>query len=107
MPVGLLALALAAFSVGTNEFIISGVLPDIAADFGVSIPTTGLLVSVYAFAVAIGGPLLAMLTSKARRKPLIVSLLVFFVFGQAFCALAPSYAWLMAGRVFTACSHGL
>jgi DHA1 family inner membrane transport protein len=107
MPIGLLALSLAAFSVGTGEFIIAGILPDLSADFGVGIPTAGLLVTVYAIAVAIGGPILAMVTSSLPRKPLIVFLLAIFALGQAFCALAPSYSWLMAGRVFTACSHGL
>ena len=107
MPIGIFALSLAAFSIGTSEFIIAGVLPDISADFGVSIPTTGLLVTVYAIAVAIGGPILAMFTSSLPRKPLIVLLLAVFALGQAFCALAPSYFWLMAGRVFTACTHGL
>jgi DHA1 family inner membrane transport protein len=107
MPIGIFALSLAAFAVGTSEFIIAGLLPNIASDFGVSIPATGLLVTVYAFSVAIGGPFFAMFTSRVRRKPLIVFLLCIFVFGQAFCALAPSYAWLMAGRVFTACTHGL
>ena len=107
MPIGLLVLTLAAFAIGTTEFIIAGILPNLAADFRVSIPTAGLLVTVYATAVAIGGPILAIATAKAPRKPLIVFLLALFSVGQALCALAPSYAWLMAGRVFSACSHGL
>lgn len=107
MPIGLVALALAAFAVGTGEFIISGLLPDLAADFRVSIPVTGLLVSVYAAAVAIGGPVLALLTAHLPRKALILSLLGIFCLAQAFCALAPSFGWLMAGRVFAAASHGL
>ena len=107
MPIGLLALSLAAFAIGTGEFVIAGILPDLSADFGVSIPITGLLVSVYAAAVAIGGPVLAMFTTGLPRKPLIVLLLAVFCAGQAFCAVAPSYSWLMAGRVFCACSHGL
>ncbi len=107
MPIGLLVLSLAAFAIGTTEFIISGILPNLAADFSVSIPTAGLLVTVYATAVAIGGPILAILTAGLPRKPLIVFLLAVFSVGQALCALAPSYAWLMAGRVFSACSHGL
>jgi len=107
MPIGLLAHSLAAFAVGTGEFIIAGILPNLSADFGVDIPTTGLLVTVYAAAVAIGGPILAMLTPGLPRKPLIVFLLAVFCAGQAFCASAPSYSWLMAGRIFVACSHGL
>ena len=107
MPIGILALSLAAFAIGTGEFIISGILPNLAQDFAVSIPTAGLLVTGYAAAVAIGGPLLALFTTHLPRKPLIVSLLILFALGQALCAMAPSFAWLMAGRVFTACSHGL
>ena len=107
MPIGLLALSLAAFAIGTGEFVIAGILPDLSADFGVSIAATGLLVSVYAGAVAIGGPILAVFTAGLPRKPLIVFLLAVFCAGQAFCATAPTYSWLMAGRVFSACSHGL
>ena len=107
MPIGLLVLTFAAFAIGTSEFIIAGILPNLAADFKVSIPTAGLLVSVYATAVAVGGPILALVTAQLPRKPLIVFLLGVFSIGQALCALAPSYSWLMAGRVFSACSHGL
>jgi DHA1 family inner membrane transport protein len=107
MPIGLLVLTFAAFAIGTSEFIIAGILPNLAADFDVSIPTAGLLVTVYATAVAVGGPLLAVVTARLPRKPLIVCLLAVFSVGQALCALAPSYSWLMAGRVFSACSHGL
>ena len=107
MPIGLFVLSLAAFAIGTAEFIVAGILPNLATEFGVSIPSAGLLVTAYATAVAVGGPLLAMLTSRLPRKPLIVFLLALFSFGQALCAMAPSYSWLMAGRVFAACSHGL
>lgn len=107
MPIGLFVLALAAFAVGTGEFIVSGLLPNLAADLGVGIPTVGLLVTVYAGSVALGGPGLALLTAGLPRKPLIVVLMVIFCLAQAFCALAPSYAWLMTGRVLAACSHGL
>jgi DHA1 family inner membrane transport protein len=107
MPVALLALSLAAFAIGTAEFIIAGILPDLSSDFGVSIPTAGLLVTGYAVAVAIGGPILALLTAHLPRKPMIVGLLAVFAVGQALCALAPSYPLLMAARVFVACGHGL
>jgi MFS transporter, DHA1 family, inner membrane transport protein len=107
MPIALLALSLAAFSVGTGEFVISGILPILSVDFGVSIPKTGLLVTGYAAAVAIGGPILAVLTAGLPRKAMLVVLLVCFTLGQAFCALAASYLWLMAARVFVACCHGL
>jgi MFS transporter, DHA1 family, inner membrane transport protein len=107
MPIALIALSLAAFSVGTGEFVIAGILPILSADLGVSIPKTGLLVAVYAAAVAMGGPILAVLTAGLPRKPMIVVLLVCFTLGQAFCALAPTYFWLMAARIFVACCHGL
>ena len=107
MPIGLFVLALASFAVGTGEFIVSGLLPNLAADLGVSIPAVGLLVTVYAASVALGGPGLALLTAGLPRKPLIVALLVIFCGAQAFCALAPTYAWLMTGRILAACSHGL
>ncbi len=107
MPIAIYALSLAAFAIGTAEFIIAGILPDLSADFAVSIPTAGLLVTAYAVAVAVGGPILAVLTARLPRKPMIVALLAVFVFGQILCALAPSYGWLMAARIFVACSHGL
>jgi DHA1 family inner membrane transport protein len=107
MPPALFALSLAAFSIGTAEFIIAGILPDLSSDLAVSIPTAGLLVTFYAVAVAIGGPILAIFTARLPKKPMIVVLLSIFVLGQAFCALAPNYPLLVASRVFVACGHGL
>jgi len=107
MPIAIYALALASFSIGTAEFIIAGILPNLARDFDVSIPTAGLLMTAYAVAVAVGGPILAVLTAHLPRKPMIIAMLGVFVLGQVFCALAPSYGWLMAARIFVACSHGL
>ena len=82
MPLAIYALALAAFAIGTAEFIISGILPPLAADLAVSIPTAGLLVSAYAVGVAIGGPLLTILTARVPPKTLIVSLMVIFALAQ-------------------------
>ena len=107
MPIALYALALAAFSIGTAEFIIAGLLPDLSSDLAVSIPTAGLLVTAYAVAVAIGGPILAIATARLPKKPMIVALLAFFAVGQALCALAPSYPVLVAARILVACGHGL
>jgi DHA1 family inner membrane transport protein len=107
MPIALLALSLAVFSVGTAELIIAGILPNLSADFGIDIPTAGLLVTAYAVAVAIGGPIFAMLTTRLPRKQLIVAVMMLFVVGQVLCALAPSYGWLMAARILVACGHGL
>ncbi|GLW13108.1 MFS transporter [Microtetraspora sp. NBRC 13810] len=106
MPVALLALAISAFGIGTTEFIINGLLPELAADFGVTIPAAGLLVSGYALGVAVGGPPLTMLGGRLSRKTMLVSLMVLFIAGNLLSALAPSYGVLMAGRFLAAFSHG-
>ena len=107
MPLPLLALFLAAFAVGTTEFIIAGLLPLLAADLSVDIPTAGLLISGYAIGVAIGGPILSVATVSLPRRPLLLGLMVVFVAGNVLCALAPSYGLLLAARLVIACSHGL
>jgi DHA1 family inner membrane transport protein len=89
MPLALFALTLAAFSIGTTEFVISGLLPLLSADLAVSIPTAGLLVTGYAAGVAIGGPIIAVLVARFPRKPVIVALMLVFAIGQVLCALAP------------------
>ena len=90
MSLPLFALFLAAFAFGTAEFVIAGVLPDVALGLGVSIPTAGYLVTGYAVGIAIGGPLLAVLAKKLNRKLLVVLLGLGFTLGQALCALAPN-----------------
>jgi DHA1 family inner membrane transport protein len=102
MPIALYAMALAAFAVGTAEFIIAGLLPTLAADLSVSIPTAGLLVTGYALSVAIGGPILALLTAHFPRRPMILITVALYALGQAGCALAPNYEILMAARVLAA-----
>jgi DHA1 family inner membrane transport protein len=79
MPVAIFALALAAFAVGTAEFIISGILPPLANDLAVSIPTAGLLVSASALGVAVGGPIFSMLTARFPPKPTLVVVMAIFV----------------------------
>jgi DHA1 family inner membrane transport protein len=106
MSLPLLALFLAAFAVGTTEFIIAGLLPEIASDLGVSIATAGLLISGYAAGVAIGGPIVAIATTRFERRATLLGLMAVFLAGNALCALSPSYAWLLAARVFIACTHG-
>jgi DHA1 family inner membrane transport protein len=106
MNPALLSLFTAAFAIGTTEFVPAGLLPDIASDLGVSVPTTGLLVSGYAAGVAVGGPLLSIITSRFPRKPTILFLMAIFVAGHVFCALAPTYSMLMLARVVVALSHG-
>ena len=106
MSLPLLALFLAAFAFGTAEFVIAGVLPDVALGLGVSIPVAGYLVSGYAIGIAIGGPLLALLTKKMNRKLLVLLLGVAFTLGQALCALAPNFELLLLARVFVSVLHG-
>lgn len=106
MPLPIFALALATFAVGTTEFVIMGILPDIARDLSVSIPSAGLLVSGYAFGVAAGAPLLAVLTSSMPRKRALLLLMALFIVGNLMCALAPGYAALMLARVVTSFAHG-
>jgi DHA1 family inner membrane transport protein len=106
MPIPLLALAMSAFAIGTTEFVIMGLLPDVARDLAVSIPSAGLLVSGYALGVALGAPLLAILTSRLPRKLALQGLMIVFVVGNTLCALAPSYTVLMVARVVTSLAHG-
>jgi DHA1 family inner membrane transport protein len=106
MPITLLALAISAFAIGTTEFVIMGMLPDIAHDLAVSIPSAGLLVSGYALGVTVGAPLLAVLTSKLPRKLALQLLMLLFVIGNVLCAVAPDYATLMMARVITSFAHG-
>jgi MFS transporter, DHA1 family, inner membrane transport protein len=106
MPLALLALAISAFAIGTTEFVITGLLPDIATGFAVDIPTAGLLVSGYALGVVIGAPLLTAAATKLRRKPVLLGLMGLFIAGNAGSALAGSYAEMMAGRVVAALCHG-
>jgi DHA1 family inner membrane transport protein len=106
MSLPLLALFLAAFAFGTAEFVIAGILPDVAAGLDVSIPVAGYLISGYAIGIAIGGPLLAVATKKMTRKALILLLGGVFILGQAFCALAPNFEMLMLARVLVSVVHG-
>jgi DHA1 family inner membrane transport protein len=106
MPVSLLALALSAFAIGTTEFVIMGLLPEVAGDLGVSIPSAGWLISGYALGVAIGAPIMALLTAKLPRKRTLMLLMVIFIIGNGLCALAYNYNLLMMARVITALCHG-
>jgi MFS transporter, DHA1 family, inner membrane transport protein len=101
----LFALFLATFAIGTTEFAVVGLLPDIAANLDISISQTGLLVSGYAIGVAVGGPVIVVLTSSQPRKRTLLQLCAIFVVGHIFAALAPDYGWLMGARVLAAVSH--
>ncbi|MFI8418766.1 MFS transporter [Streptomyces sp. NPDC085479] len=106
MPLALLALAVGAFGIGTTEFVIMGLLPGIAADFGVSIPTAGLLVTGYALGVVVGAPLLTVLGGRVSRKRMLMVLMSLFVAGNILSALAPSFGMMLTGRVIASLAHG-
>lgn len=106
MPVPLIALFIAAFAFGTTEFVIAGVLPQVAEGLDVSIPDAGFLVSGYALGIAIGGPFLTLATARLGRKTLLLGLLVAFTLGQIACALAPDFASMLLLRVLIAVAHG-
>ncbi|MBT2533095.1 MFS transporter [Arthrobacter sp. ISL-48] len=106
MPAGLLALALGGFGIGLTEFVIMGLLPEVAADFQVSEATAGWLISGYALAVVVGALGLTAAVTRLERKPVLAVLLVLFVAGNLICATAPDYRMMMAGRIVAALAHG-
>ncbi|MFE4800607.1 MFS transporter [Streptomyces sp. NPDC056708] len=106
MPLALLALAIGAFGIGTTEFVIMGVLPQVAGDFGVTIPTAGWLVSGYALGVVIGAPLLTVLGTRVSRKKMLMFLMGLFIVGNALSAVAPSFGLMLTGRIVASLAHG-
>ncbi|GLK94997.1 MFS transporter [Achromobacter xylosoxidans] len=107
MPLALLALTLAAFAIGTTEFVIVGLIPTIANDLSVSLPSAGLLVSLYALGVAVGAPILTALTGRVPRKLLLVGLMGLFTAGNLVAWLAPGYGTLIVARLLTGLAHGV
>ena len=101
-----IALILLSFALGTSEFIVVGILPDISQGLSVSLTTAGSLVSVFAFVYAVGTPFTAALAGRFSRFGLMMVLTVLFVLGNLFCALAPGYGWLTAARVLLAVVSG-
>ncbi|MFJ3497244.1 MFS transporter [Streptomyces sp. NPDC086091] len=106
MPLALLALAVGAFGIGTTEFAMMGLLPDVADDLGVSIPAAGHQVSAYALGVVIGAPLLAAVTARMSRRTVLIGLMALFVAGNVLSALAPDANWLLAARLLSGLPHG-
>lgn len=100
-------LMLSAFAVGTSEFIIVGVLPEVAADLGVDVPTAGLLVTAYAVSVAVGGPVLTVFTGRIARRTLLISVMALAFVASVASALADDYALLMVARMVAALAQGL
>jgi len=107
MPIALLALTLSASAIGTTEFVIVGLIPTIASDLAVSLPSAGLLVSLYALGVAVGAPMLTALTGKVPRKLLLLSLMVLFTAGNLLAWQAPGYESLILARIVTGLAHGV
>jgi DHA1 family inner membrane transport protein len=106
LPIALYALTAGAFGIGTTEFVIMGLLMQVAADLQVSIAAAGLLISGYALGVFVGAPLLTAATSRMPRKAVLVALMVIFTLGNLACAVAPNYTLLMIARVITSLAHG-
>lgn len=106
MPIGLLALALGGFGIGLTEFVIAGLLPQVAADFQVDEAAAGWLISGYALSVAAGAILLTAAVTKLPRKQVLIGLMVLFIIGNLVSALAPTYSIMLLGRIVAALCHG-
>jgi len=106
LPLPILALALAAFAIGTTEFVIVGILPEVASDLGVTLSSAGLLVTGYALGVAIGAPIVAALTARWPRKATLMALLGVFIAGNLLSVAASNYTLLMLSRVVASFAHG-
>ncbi|WP_026565653.1 MFS transporter [Bacillus sp. UNC41MFS5] len=102
----LYALTLGAFAIGLTEFIIMGLLPEVASSLNVSISMAGMLVTGYALGVAIGAPIITVATNKMKRKELLIFLMILFIAGNLLAALAPNYTILMIARILAALTHG-
>jgi predicted MFS family arabinose efflux permease len=107
MPLALLALTISAFAIGTTEFVIVGLIPTIAEQLGVTVPSAGLLVTIYAIGVAIGAPVLTALTGRVPRKLLLISLMVLFTLGNLLAWQSPGYGTLVVARLLTGLAHGV
>lgn len=107
MPAAVFSLAFAAFAIGTTEFVIVGLLPDIASAFGISVPTAGLLVSFYALAITVGTPLVSAVTARLPRRALLLGLMTFFTLCNVAAGLSGAFPTLLGVRIVMAVSHGV
>ncbi|WP_138495019.1 MFS transporter [Paenibacillus pinistramenti] len=105
-PVSILSLTVGAFAIGMTEFVIMGILPNVAQDLKVSIPTAGQLITMYALGVAVGAPIMTILTHRIPQKLLLCLLMGIFILGNGIAVIAPNYAFLMGARLLTALTHG-
>ncbi len=106
MPIALLALAVGAFGIGLTEFVIAGILPQLADDFAVSIPSAGTMATSYALGVFVGAPLMTVLGERIPRKTMLITLAIIFTLGNLITATAPSLAVAVTGRIITSFNHG-
>jgi len=100
------ALGVGGFAIGTGEFVIMGLLPEVAADIGTTIPQAGHVISAYALGVVLGAPVLAVLAAGVGRRALLVALMAVFALGNFASAAAPGYVWLNLLRFATGLPHG-
>jgi len=107
LPPSLWALTICAYAIGTTEFVIVGLLPNVAEDLNTSIVSTGLLVSLYALGVAIGAPVITSLTTKYNRKALLISVILVFSIGNILAGVSPNFIILVFARILTGCAHGV
>lgn len=105
-PIAIWMLAIGAFAIGMTEFVIMGLLPNIARDFDVSVSQAGQLITGYALGVAIGGPIIVMLTIKWNRKYLLLALMAIFIVGNFAASFSPNYGFMMTSRIITSLAHG-
>jgi len=106
MPIALFALAVGAFGIGLTEFVIAGILPEIATAFEVSIPKAGMVATSYALGVFVGAPLLTVLGARAPRKAMLIVLAGIFTVGNIVTAMAPTLEIAIVGRIITSFNHG-
>lgn len=102
----LLALAAGAFGIGVTKFAPMGLLPVMATDLGVSIPTAGLLISAYALGVMLGAPLMTLTTGRVPRRTLLIGLVGIFTVGNLLSAVSTDYTMLLIARIVTSLNHG-
>ncbi|MBB4686316.1 MFS transporter [Amycolatopsis jiangsuensis] len=106
MPVALLALAVGAFGIGTTEFVMMGVLPQAATDFGIDIPSAGYFISAYALGVVIGAPLLTAVAVRLPRKTMLLAMMGLFTLGNGLFALSPNQEFGIVFRFLAGLPHG-
>ncbi|MEZ9128382.1 MFS transporter [Vibrio splendidus] len=106
IPFQVWILTLAAFAIGTAEFVIAGILPQIATSLSITEGQAGYLISAYALAIVIGGPILTIYLARFNKKMVLIGLMALFIIGNVLSALAPSYPLLLASRVIAGLVQG-